>query len=162
MQERQHLLVAAHQGVLRQFNGRRIVLPIGKPAAERSLQIGVRQSNDTRQGWFKPVEAIEQRRCRPCFHNTDRLNLQGIGGAQKPHSLNGIAAGRQQFMAVAWVRRDLQLVLDQGLVALTTGTQAEAMFPQRDRRPVAVGEAVGQLSAHEGSVGTEPKSVVVK
>ena len=162
MQERQHLLVAAHQGILRQFNGRGIVLPIGKPAVERSLQIGVRLSHDARQEWFKPVEASEQWRCRPRFHNTDRLDLQGIGAAQKPHPLNGIAAGRQQFMAVAWVRRDLKLVLDQGLVALTTGTQAEAMLPQRDRGPVAVGEAVGQLSAHEGSVGMEPKSVVVK
>ena len=80
MQERHHLLVAAHQGILRQFNGR-IVLPIGQPAAESSLQIGVGLSHVEWQGGSS-VEAIEQGRCRPGLHNTDRFNLQGIGGAR--------------------------------------------------------------------------------
>ena len=53
-------------------------------------------------------------------------------------------------------------MLNQALMALRTGSQAEAVFPQLYRSLIAVRETVDQLSAHDGSVGMEPKSVVVK
>ena len=53
-------------------------------------------------------------------------------------------------------------MLNQALMALGTGSQTEAVFPQLNRCLVAIVETVDQLSAHDGSVGMEPKSVVVK
>ena len=65
-------------------------------------------------------------------------------------------------MAVEGFRCDLQCVVDQPLMTLGPGPQTEAVFSELHRSLVAVREAMGQLSAHDGSVGMEPRSVVVK
>ena len=65
-------------------------------------------------------------------------------------------------MAVARFRRDPKAVLDQMLIALGARTQAEPVFAELNRGLVAVGEAMGQLSAQEGSEGVEARSPVMK
>ena len=65
-------------------------------------------------------------------------------------------------MAVDRIGCDLQCMLNQALMSLGAGTQAEAVLPELNRSVVVVRQAVDQLSAHDGSDGMAPRSMVVK
>ena len=138
------------------------MLTVGQPPFQSPQQVVVQQTARIGKRGFKSVETREQRCGLPGFHQAPGFELQQIGAASEAHALDRIATGGQQLMAVEGFRCDLQCVVDQPLMALGPGPQTEAVFSELHRSLVAVREAMGQLSAHDGSVGMEPRSVVVK
>ena len=126
------------------------------------MKISVEMPSRIRQWWFQTVEAFQERWRRLRFNGAARLHMQLLRGPQKTNTLDGITTGSQQLSGVAWLWCDRQLMIDQPLMPLPTGSQTQPMLTKADRCFLAVNEAVGQLSAHDGSVGIEPRSVVVK